>query len=307
MTGNTGDTGDTGDTGNTGNAGIQGEFGGGWFIEDRSDFPFVTEADPSGVPLEGQVRNLASFGERTWTARWWAFLVLHDFAVSGWRGAADPVMTAAWATVPGLTAGELVDLVNDHKNERAAAMGEILSQDVEFNTDFMAVLNITPSSHPNTYRIMHIASQVASYAALYYKGGKQRPRPSQLLPALLPPIPVPGHASWPSGHATQAWLKTLCLEFVLGGIAGMGTAMNGTPPNPVAPGTLNLGVISANLRTLALRIGRNREIAGLHYPSDSRHGRELADAILPSLTNMMATVPDTWFKKAVDAARLEWT
>ena len=33
-----------------------------------------------------------------------------------------------------------------------------------------------------------------------------RPRPSQLCPALLPPIDPPGHASYPSGHATETTL-----------------------------------------------------------------------------------------------------
>jgi hypothetical protein len=301
-TGNTGNTGDTGNIGNTGNAGIQGEFGGGWFIEDRSDFPFVSEYDPTGQALEGQIQNLASFGERAWTARWWAILALQDFVGTGWEPPTTTAMNTRWALVAAKTATELVDLVNDHKNERAAAMGEILSQDVEFNTDFMAVLSITPGSHPNTYRIMHIASQVASYAALYYKADKDRPRPSQLLPALLPPVPMPGHASWPSGHATQAWLKTLCIEYVLSGVAGMGTAIGGPTPGNAA-GTLRLGVISANLRTLALRIARNREIAGLHYRSDSDDGRLLADAIFPFLSGLPNT---SWFKKAVTLARTEW-
>jgi hypothetical protein len=170
-------------------------------------------------------------------------------------------------------------------------MGEILSQDVEFTTDFMALLAITPGSHPNTYRVLHIASLIGSYAVLYYKGRRNRPRPSQLCPALLPPIPMPGHASWPSGHATQAWLKALCIEHVLQG---------------VLPGTLitgDLGAVSSNLRTLAIRVARNREIAGLHCPTDSAAGRRLADTIAPFLTGMGST---TWFGKAVAAAKNEW-
>jgi len=180
-------------------------------------------------------------------------------------------------------------------------MGEILSQDVEFITDFMALLTMTPGSRPNTYRVIHIASQIASYAVLYYKGLQNRARPSQLLPALLPPVPVPGHAAWPSGHATQAWLMTLCIEYVV--TPGYtGTTLTGGATGAAA-GTGDLGKISSNLRTLARRIARNREIAGLHYPSDSEDGRLLAATIFPFLTNMAAT---TWFKKAVAAAKAEW-
>jgi membrane-associated phospholipid phosphatase len=197
-------------------------------------------------------------------------------------------MNTAWGTINAAsTTAELNLLVNAARDERPPAMGEILSQDVEFITDFMGLLTITPGSHPNTYRVLHAASLIGSYAVLYYKGLRGRPRPSQLRPALLPPIPVPGHASWPSGHATQAWLMMLSIEYVLDGVV---TAAD-------------LQAISSNLRTLATRVARNREIAGLHYPSDSAHGQTIATTIAPFLTNMAA---GTWFKKAVTDARGEW-
>lgn len=290
--GNTGNTGDMGSTGNSGSAGIAGEFGGGWFIEDRVDLPFVMELDAANAPLRFKRVNRSSFGERAWAARWWASLVLHDFVATNWRATADPIMATEWSTITTTaTALEITALTLAARDERAPAMGEILSQDVEFTTDFMALLAITPGSHPNTYRMLHIASLIGSYAVLYYKGRYNRPRPSQLCPALLPPIPMPGHASWPSGHATQAQLKALCMEHVLQG---------------VLPGTLitgDLGAVSSNLRTLALRVARNREIAGLHYPTDSVAGRKLADTIAPFLTGM---APTTWFGKAVTAAKAEW-
>ena len=78
-TGNTGNTGDTGSTGNSGSAGIAGEFGGGWFIEDRVDLPFVMELDPTNGEIRSMRLSRSSFGERAWSARWWASLVLHDF------------------------------------------------------------------------------------------------------------------------------------------------------------------------------------------------------------------------------------
>jgi hypothetical protein len=200
-------------------------------------------------------------------------------------------MATEWGTITATATDlEVTALTLAARDERAPAMGEILSQDVEFTTDFMALLAITPGSHPNTYRILHIASLIGSYAVLYYKGRYNRPRPSQLCPALMPPIPMPGHASWPSGHATQAWLKALCIEHVL----------------QVPPGTLTTGdreAVSSNLRTLALRVARNREIAGLHYPTDSAAGQKLADTIAPFLTSM---APNTRFDKTVTAARAEW-
>jgi len=250
------------------------------------------ELDSANDPIRFKRLSRSSFGERAWSARWWASLVLHDFVATDWRQTTDPIMDTEWGTIDeNTTQSEITQLTLAARDERAPAMGEILSQDVEFTTDFMALLAITPGSHPKTYRVLHIASLIGSYAVLYYKGRRNRPRQSQLCPALLPPIPMPGHASWPSGHATQAWLKALCIEHVLQGVLS-GTLTTG-----------DLGAVSSNLRTLAIRVARNREIAGLHYPTDSAAGRRLAATIAPVLTGMGAT---TWFGKAVAAAKTEW-
>ena len=95
---------------------------------------------------------------------------------------------------------------------------------------------------------------------MYFKGKNDRPRPSQLCPALMPPLAVPGHASFPSGHSTQAHLMALCMTDVFGTL-------------PMA------GPMNDDLWTLADRIARNREIAGLHYPSDTKAGVDLATAV----------------------------
>ena len=107
------------------------------------------------------------------------------------------------------------NLVLAARDERPDAMGPILSQDGEFFTDFMDVLTMRPGSHPKTFRVLHIASLIGSFAALYFKSTYDIPRPSQICPALLPPITVPGHASWPSGHSTQAHFMWRCIMRVL--------------------------------------------------------------------------------------------
>ena len=111
-----------------------------------------------------------------------------------------------------------------------------------------------------------------------------RPRPSQLCPWLMPPIPVPGHASYPSGHATQATLLSGLLTLV----------MPAAVTTPLAPSGQSL------LDRLAERVARNREVLGLHYPSDSVAGRRLAAQILTFLT----ACPDV--NAVVNAAKLEW-
>ena len=184
---------------------------------------------------------------------------------------------------------ELVGAVNDEidalirlaEDERADALGEILSQSNEFITHFMSVLCATPGSHPATGAVIEAASFIAGLAAQHFKMLEDRRRPSQVCAALRPPMEVPGHASYPSGHATQAFLIARTLEAVL----------DGTPSAAAQP------VVEA----LAERIARNREIAGFHYPSDTAAGRELAAQLWDAIENRPL------FSAAVGAAHAEWS
>jgi acid phosphatase (class A) len=54
------------------------------------------------------------------------------------------------------------------------------------------------------------------------------------------------------------------------------------------------------LYALAARIGRNREIAGLHYPSDTEAGKKLAQDILPFLKETAE------YKELISLAAEEW-
>ena len=72
-----------------------------------------------------------------------------------------------------------------------------------------------PGAYPQTTKVLAIVSLIGTFVAMEYKRLYGRPRPSELCPALLPPIAVPGHASFPSGHSTQAHLMALCLMDVL--------------------------------------------------------------------------------------------
>jgi membrane-associated phospholipid phosphatase len=168
-------------------------------------------------------------------------------------------------------------------------LAEIVGQDNEFISDFMTLLYATPASHPNTYRLLFVASLVGQYAAHYFKSThpttRNRARPSQVLPALLPPIPTPGHAAFPSGHATQAFLMALCIGFML-------------------DGDQHPGARTMNALVLARRIARNREIAGLHYPSDSEGGFRLALAMRDALAGMGER---PLFARLVRDARREWS
>ena len=141
-----------------------------------------------------------------------------------------------------------------------------------------------PASFPATNRVLNIASLIGTFTAMYFKGKNDRPRPSQLCPALMPPLAVPGHASFPSGHSTQAHLMALCMTDVFGTL-------------PMA------GPMNDDLWTLADRIARNREIAGLHYPSDTKAGVDLGTAVHA----LLQPATQTRYQASVAAAKLEWS
>jgi hypothetical protein len=74
------------------------------------------------------------------------------------------------------------------------------------------------------------------------------------LAAFNPLVATPGHDSWPSGHSTESFavarvLATLCPD------AG------------------------PQLRAHAARIAQNREVAGVHFPTDSAAGAVLGDTL----------------------------
>lgn len=74
-----------------------------------------------------------------------------------------------------------------------------------------------------------------------------RLRPTAVMPEIEPVVPVPWHFSYPSGHATQSAFAAEILA-------------------RIAPKS------AVRLRQLAVQVGVNREVAGLHYPSDTTTG-----------------------------------
>jgi hypothetical protein len=256
--------------------------------------PFVTRLDPAGATELGALRLTppAYFGDRNWSANWYAWRVLHQFVASvpNWAATVDADVTFTQIRTDLLAnfKDQIDNLVLAARDERPDAMGLILSQDAEFFTDFVAVLTMKPESHPKTWRVLNIASLIGSFAVLYFKGKYEVPRPTQICPALLPPIPVPGHSSWPSGHSTQAHFMKNCMLRIF--------AAAGMPAG-------NLAVMTSDLSILADEIARNREIAGLHYPKDSEGGARLADLLDGTI---LTTGAVQMFDDAISAAKGEW-
>ena len=102
-----------------------------------------------------------------------------------------------------------------------------------------------------------IDTQIASalldvtYYIFKLKQKFDRVRPNYLVPEIAPVIENPGHAAYPSGHGGQSYIVGLILADLF-------------------PKTA-----TENLQ-YARSIGKNREIAGVHYESDTMAGQEVA-------------------------------
>ena len=120
-----------------------------------------------------------------------------------------------------------------------------------------------------------MALRELDYFLMKAKRDFARPRPTQMAPDLTTLIPVPPHAAYPSGHASQTWIMALVQDYI-------------DPEN------------RAFYQKYAMDVARRREIAGVHYPSDGEAGRAMSDQIFAKLM----TKPE--FKKAIDEAKEEF-
>jgi hypothetical protein len=139
---------------------------------------------------------------------------------------------------------------------------EIVDQAGAFDHYFNSMLSVSDVNLRATREVITLCILIGGMFSQQAKGIFMRPRPVQIYPAMMPFIATPSHPSFPSGHATQAFL-----------VAKMLSRMMQAP------------ALEPYLFSLANRIAENREIAGLHYESDSRAGKELAEFLADKLVN----------------------
>lgn len=190
-----------------------------------------------------------SFPHNYWDPVLRANLLLLEFLKSDWE---RRIVVAAPPTAK--DSSEEIRYLHSLIPSRAERQEEIKAQaDYSFLPFFFPILMMHQYSHPATYEMMNFAYGLGP-VVFYYKARFNRARPSQLSPSLAPIIIVPGHPSYPNGHAFQSWLVALVLSEI----------------RPDA---------QRELLQMANRIGTNREIAGVHYPSDTKAGQNLAQQV----------------------------
>jgi hypothetical protein len=179
--------------------------------------------------------------------------------------------------------------------QRPEALGEILNQNKKLQLCFIQMMMMSQVTHPRSYFVVKLATRVGEVVMMRLKRYFNRPRPVQYCPTLYPPVPVPGHGSYPAGHAVLAYLVASCLIEIT-------TDATGSSPYAQA------------LTRLADDIGLNRVYAGLHFPSDIVAGNlagQITHQILQSLPDPYATMPlppPGYFSyaSAIRAAQAEW-
>jgi len=123
---------------------------------------------------------------------------------------------------------------------------------------FWAIVRVSEEDYPALTRKVYNALSDVTEIILVFKEFFNRERPSRVISEIEPILPVPWHTSYPSGHATQATvIASILADFF---------------PNYSGP-----------LFELSKQVGFNREVAGLHYQSDTLAGIELGNQFIAKL------------------------
>jgi hypothetical protein len=132
------------------------------------------------------------------------------------------------------------------------------AQTGDFSKTFLTGGPFSPEMKKAAAFILKFSNKEVLYFIAQNKKRFHRPRPSQLLPELVLVVPNPGHAAYPSGHATQSMIMAEILAII-------------------DPKTASSAINYAHA------IAQRREIAGVHYPTDSAAGQYLARKLLLEL------------------------
>lgn len=201
-----------------------------------------------------------------------------------WKGALTPILDKDFTANSGREddqANEIKQMQEGKPNELKGRLPDILAETVDYVGLFENAMGTDAMSHPTTTLLLHTMVRIGWATSQFYKEVYGRPRPNTALPALKTYVRIPSFSSYPSGHATQAYM----IERALGHVADQvfaGKAM------------------STKLGDIAESIAENREWAGAHYKSDSRAGKLIADHIWsPIMSNKN-------FAKLIDDAIAEW-
>jgi hypothetical protein len=157
-------------------------------------------------------------------------------------------------------------LMRDYMDQRHERAAEILSQ-LGYPIDYFAnIMGLNAARDPHTFELIAITQVITSHTAMVAKHHLACRRPDRLGPTVMPMIPTPGHGTFPSAHAAEAFAAATVLDGLLDAIRP--TQHYSTPEQ-----------IRRLLYKQAERIAVNRTVAGMHFPVDTWAGAMLGVAI----------------------------
>ncbi|MBT9462732.1 phosphatase PAP2 family protein [Hydrogenophaga sp.] len=159
-----------------------------------------------------------------------------------------------------------LDLVAAYADLRADRAAEIVAQMAPPMAFWSSVVGLTAHRHKKTLQLMDLVFSLCIHVEMRFKHIFASIRPVAMSPQIQPMIETPGHGSWPSGHATEAFAMAVLLEALLNAASPQASPPNGSESRE-------------QLQRLAARIATNRVVAGVHYPVDSACGRLLGTAL----------------------------
>jgi membrane-associated phospholipid phosphatase len=157
-------------------------------------------------------------------------------------------------------------LMRDYMDQRGERAPEILSQ-LGYPIDYFAtILGLNASRNRYTFELIAITQVITSHIAMIAKHHLACTRPDRLGPTVMPMIPTPGHSTFPSAHAAEAFAAATVLDGLVSApeLAGR------------YPSTESLKKL---LYKQAERISVNRTVAGMHFPIDTWAGAALGEAV----------------------------
>jgi membrane-associated phospholipid phosphatase len=158
---------------------------------------------------------------------------------------------------------EQLQFMRAYLDQRPDRSAEVMTQ-LGFPTPYFAMILGLQSFNRYTFELIGITQVIASHVAMVAKHHLACRRPVRIGAQVMPMIPTPAHASFPSAHATEAYAaaEVLCC-FV----------------EKQRRHYADFAQRKDLLRKLAERVAVNRTVAGVHYPIDTWAGAILGRAI----------------------------
>jgi membrane-associated phospholipid phosphatase len=150
--------------------------------------------------------------------------------------------------------------VNSYADLRGDRVNEVFAELGISEAFFGSITEMRQERTPRSFELAVAAVRLAYYVVMRVKHGLACRRPHEYSPQIQPMLPVPTHATWPSGHATEAFTFAYVLSELLR-----------ASDNPIYKGR----VWKEEIMRLAGRIAANRTVAGVHFPVDSAAGATL--------------------------------